>query len=366
MLSSLISQDGRAVLEAIMRHVPSGLTLAAAPDVTILRVSDYGSRLLGRARAGLEGIDHQAHVDAFGILDPATGAPPPPDKLPLTRAVHRGEVVQDEEWLIADADGQRIPVLCNAGPIKDGAGTVIGGVIAWSDLRQQKKLQSDLAELVAQRDQLIRDIHQRIQNHLNIVAAVIQMEATRHGPECQAFAESVQRRMDVLAAVHSTAYRSEDVDSVDGAEHLQRICEGLSSAAHQVVVLSEAGLRIPNRQATALALIANEAVCNALRHAFPDGRTGRVEVVLRRRGDALLLTVTDDGVGPPAQRSSARKLGLILANGLARQLGGEASLRRGRNGGAVFTLRFPLAHHCPNGLPPRWYGGGDRPSHMSG
>lgn len=342
MLSSLISQDGRAVLEAIMRHVPSGLTLAAAPDVTLLRVSDYGSRLLGRARAALEGIDHERHVDAFGIFDPATGAPPPPERLPLTRAVRQGEVVRDEEWLITDGGGNRIPVLCSAGPIKDAAGDVIGGVIAWTDLRQQKRMQRDLAELVKQRDLLIREIHHRIKNHLSIVASIIQMEATRHGPECRAFADSVQRRMDVLAAVHSTAYRSEDVNSVEAAEHLRRICECLSSDAHQVVVVSEAGLRIPNHQATALALIANEAVCNALRHAFPDSRAGRVEVVLRRRGDALVLTVTDNGIGPPAQRSSAQKLGLILANGLARQVGGETTLRRGRKGGAVFTLRFPL------------------------
>ena len=342
MLSSLISQDGRAVLEAIMRHVPSGLTLAAAPDVTLLRVSDYGSRLLGRPRAALEGIDHDVHTDVFGIFDPATGQPPPSDRLPLTRAVRQGEVVHDEEWLITDRDGNRIPILCSAGPIRDETGAILGGLIAWTDLRQQKKMQRDLAELVEQRDLLIREIHHRIKNHLSIVAAIIQMEATRHGPECQAFAASVQRRMDVLAAVHSTAYRSEDVNSVEAAEHLQRICECLSSDAHQVVVLSEAGLRIPNHQATALALIANEAVCNALRHAFPDGRAGRVEVVLRRRGGNLVLTVADDGIGPPAQRSSAQKLGLILANGLARQLGGETTLRRGRKGGAIFTLRFPL------------------------
>lgn len=342
MLTSLISHDGRAVLEAIMRHVQSGLTLAAGPDVTILRVSDYGGRLLGRPREALEGIDHEHHVDAYGVIDPATGAPPPPDRLPLTRAVRHGEVVRNEEWVIADTEGTLIPVLCNAGPIKDGTGAIIGGIIAWTDLRQQKRMQRELSELVEQRDLLIREIHHRIKNHLGIVASIIQMEATRHGAECQAFAESVQRRMDVLAAVHSTAYRSENVDSVDAAEHLQRICECLSSDEHQVVVLSEAGLRIPNHQATALALIANEAVCNALRHAFADGRSGRVEVLLRRRGDHMLLTVTDDGIGPPAQRSSAQKLGLILANGFARQLGGETTLRRGRRGGAVFTLRFPL------------------------
>lgn len=347
MLSSLISKDGRAVLEAIMRHVPSGLTLAAGPDVTILRVSDYGSRLLRRNRSALEGIGHEDHVDAYRVIDPATGAPPPPERLPLTRAVKQGEIVIDEEWIIGDGTAENIPVLCNAGPIRDAAGAIIGGVIAWTDLRQQKAMQRELTELVTQRDMLIREVHHRVKNHLNIVSSIIQMEATRHGPECQAFAQSVQRRMDVLAAVHSTAYRSEDVDSVDASEHLQRICECLSSDGHPVVVLTEAGLRIPNHQATALALIANEAVCNALRHAFPDGRAGRVEVVLRRRGDHLVLTVTDDGIGPPAQRTSSRTLGLILANGFARQLGGETTLRKGRRDGAVFTLRFPM-----DGAPP--------------
>lgn len=343
MLSSLISRDGRAVLEAIMRHVPSGLTLAAAPDVTVLRVSDYGSALLGSGRQGLEGIGADQLVDAYRVLDPRTGEPPRPDDIPLTRAVKRGDVVMDEEWVIVDASGEAIPILCNAGPIRDADGAIMGGVVAWTDLRQQKALQRELAELVEQRDALIRDIHHRVKSHLNIIASIIQMEAARHGPECQTFAQSVQRRMDVLAAVHSTAYQSEDVDSVDASEHLQRICDCLGSAERPVVVVTEAGLRIPNHQATAVALIANEGVCNALRHAFPDGRAGRVEVALRRRAGQMVLTVTDNGIGPPPRRLAADRLGLILVNGLARQLGGETTLARAPQGGAVFTLRFPLA-----------------------
>ncbi len=117
--------EAERLLDALMRYVPAGITIATAPDANVVRISDYGSRLLGRPRAQLEQITAEAHVDAYKVLHADTGAPALPEELPLTRAVRNGEIVINEEWLVANAAGERIPVLCNAGPIKDDEGNVV-------------------------------------------------------------------------------------------------------------------------------------------------------------------------------------------------------------------------------------------------
>ncbi|MGE5505444.1 MAG: hypothetical protein ACM31L_13565 [Actinomycetota bacterium] len=129
MLTGLLTPEGRALLDAVMKNVPSGLTLATAPGCTILRVSDFGSRLLQRPRERLEGISVEAHPDAYRVLDPATGEPAPPTDLPLARAAIYGETVTNREMIVVAEDGEKIPVLCNAGPIRSPAGELGSGLI---------------------------------------------------------------------------------------------------------------------------------------------------------------------------------------------------------------------------------------------
>ena len=99
--------------------------------------------------------------------------------------------------------------------------------------------------------------------------------------------------------------------------------------------------------AAALGLIANELVTNAVKHAFPDERPGRIELAFRRDGDAYLLVVADDGVGPTREGGGTGGLGHRLVRDLARQLGGE--LRIEVAGGTRATVRLPVRSVLPNG-----------------
>jgi len=96
-------------------------------------------------------------------------------------------------------------------------------------------------------------------------------------------------------------------------------------------------------QAIPCGLIVNELVSNALKHAFPDGRAGEVRIELKQAGPGeLQLTVSDDGIGLPANFETARtkSLGLQLVSDLARQLGGR--LRVDPRPKALFEVTFPF------------------------
>lgn len=125
-------QESHRVLDALMEHIPEGITIADAPSLQVRMVSTYGAELLARTRASMQNTPFAEQIAAGEPFRPDGVTPYPPDELPLARAV-RGEVVTDEEIVIRRPDGRVIRVLCNAGPIRDDEGNVTGGVMAWRD-----------------------------------------------------------------------------------------------------------------------------------------------------------------------------------------------------------------------------------------
>ncbi|KAA0679170.1 sensor histidine kinase [Roseomonas genomospecies 6] len=340
MSKTLANKELAPFLEAIMEHVPTGLTIAKAPDVSIVGVSSYGAALLERPREKLEGIAVEKHPEAYQVYR-ASGELATAAELPLTRAVQKGEVVRHEEWLVGNEAGEKIPILCNAGPIRDEQGAVIGGVIAWADLRTQKELERKLQAALEEKERLYLESNHRTKNHLQLVAGMVMLEAARHGPECKAFAENVMKRVQVIASVHESFYRSDGTGVVDMGDYLRNVCEPLASGEHPVLVDVEPGLVLTMDQATPVGMIANEAVCNSLKHGYPDGRSGTVRVTVRRTDQGMLsLSVVDDGVGLPSDMAKKGSLGVRLMSQLARQVFGSYSLENGPTGGTVFNLTF--------------------------
>jgi two-component sensor histidine kinase len=154
-----------------------------------------------------------------------------------------------------------------------------------------------------------------------------------------------------MGAVHALlTYRAADgPDGIDFPDYLRRLCrevaEGLSgSPGHvQVEVDAEDGEAVWGPDIVVpLGLIAGEALTNALKHAFPEGRSGRVRVELRADGGGMVrLLVEDDGAGMPAERR-AGSLGLRLIEMFAKQVKGRAAMEAGRGGrGTAVAVTFP-------------------------
>jgi two-component sensor histidine kinase len=151
-----------------------------------------------------------------------------------------------------------------------------------------------------------------------------------------------------MSLIHESLYQADDVARVDLASYLER----LTSRLREVYDCPEVGLELSVRPpglaldpglAFPAGLAVNELVVNALSHAFPAGRGGRVQVAARVREHGLVLEVADDGVGLPreAARASQGGLGLDLVRGLVEsQLGGRLELAGGE--GTTATLVIPL------------------------
>ncbi len=140
------AEERERILNAMMEHIPLGITIADAPDVTIRAVSRYGRELTGRPRERLENIPVDKHVEQWEIYHANGVTPAANEELPLTRATQQGEIVRDEEWVLGRSDGTRIPILCTAAPIRDSEGHITGGVIGWQDITERKHNEQALKE----------------------------------------------------------------------------------------------------------------------------------------------------------------------------------------------------------------------------
>jgi PAS domain S-box-containing protein len=136
--------EGRRMLEAVMEHIPEGLTLAEAPDGKVRMISRHGAELLGGSR---ESLGHKAIEEYVSAIYHADGETPARvEELPQTWAIQRGEVTKDVESIIKRPDGEASVILARAAPIRDGKGRITGAVVAWRDITERKRLEERLRE----------------------------------------------------------------------------------------------------------------------------------------------------------------------------------------------------------------------------
>lgn len=204
-----------------------------------------------------------------------------------------------------------------------------------------------------EQDLLFKEIHHRVKNNLQIIASLLNLQASRiRVPEAKAEFQSARDRVRALATLHRHLYAEGGLHSIAMRPFLLELCDQLFQAigereGHRIRLEVEApALQMSSDQAVPLALVVTETVSNAVKYAFPGGRSGHVNVRLTELADDMLeLVVQDDGVGIPAGRAETETgirdgLGIQLIRGFARQLAAELVVTEGV--GTRYQLRLKL------------------------
>ncbi len=194
--------------------------------------------------------------------------------------------------------------------------------------------EQQLARAGTEQELLIKEIHHRVKNNLQIIASLLNLQASRiRAPAAKAEFQSARDRVRALATLHRHLYADGGLHTIAMRGFLLELCGQLFQAMGERegsriqldVVAPE--LQMSSDQAVPIALIITEAVSNALKYAFPQSREGHISVCLRvLTGDRVELVIQDDGIGIPAGRAETETgirdgLGLQLIRGFARQLG---------------------------------------------
>lgn len=187
---------------------------------------------------------------------------------------------------------------------------------------------SDQRRAASEREVLLREIYHRVKNNLQIVQSLLRLGSRDLKPDQREPFEDAVRRIGAMSRVHTLLYNSPDLASIDFRDYLEELLKELSDgfSAEQRSIRSELrsdAMRMPLDTAVPLAFIAVEILTNAFKHAFPKGRSGRITVEVRRKGDRAVLRIEDDGIGVSADPAARRRLGLTIVRKLVQQIGGE-------------------------------------------
>lgn len=191
---------------------------------------------------------------------------------------------------------------------------------------------------------LLRELTHRVKNSLQLIAAMIMIEAGSHeSREGKAALERVSHRIAALGQLYSKLSKDDTVEAVNAATYLGELCRDLIASIHKEgdrpIVLQtdiESELLSTDR-AIPIGLIVNELVTNAVKYAFPGEAKGTVSVTLKRVRRELHLTVSDDGQGLDPRRVDSG-LGGRLVDGFAQQLGGQVERKSDSRGTTVHLI----------------------------
>ena len=262
----------------------------------------------------------------------------PEGHVPLTR--HMNAPIMDDGRIVVVAGVGNKPEPYDIRDVRELVLLVEG---MWRML-QRKQSEDQLKLSLAEKEVLLKEIHHRVKNNLQIVSSLISLQSGVATPEnmTTAFRES-QDRIRSMAMIHERLYRARDLARVDFGEYLHNLTSYLQSSYQPQsaeVRIDIQNIRLDIDRAIPCGLIVNELVSNAFKYAFRNGRRGILEISMRKDEDGLLLVVSDDGPGlpPGVDVRNTPTLGLQLVHALVGQLDGELALYRER--GTRFEIRF--------------------------
>ena len=250
----------------------------------------------------------------------------------------------------AEVDGNGSVVQLRSIPLIVG-GTRTGALVLVRDVTELRRRERELMT----KDATIREIHHRVKNNLQTVAALLRLQARRlRAPEARAALDEAVRRVGSIAVVHETlSHAPEEVVDFDDIADRVAMMAGEVSAAEVRVIPKITGSfgQLSAAVATPLAMVLTELLQNALQHGFSHPQADRdmdhslLEVVVVREPERLTVTVADSGVGLPEgfDLESATSLGLQIVRTLVvGELGGRLRITPRPGGGTEAVVDLPV------------------------
>ncbi|MFC4725703.1 sensor histidine kinase [Glycocaulis abyssi] len=207
---------------------------------------------------------------------------------------------------------------------------------------------TELAEAVDQRSGLLREIHHRVKNNLQVIVSLLNLQSGRISDPAAAEAlMDARRRINALALVHRSLYETDDLRFIEIAPFLKDLIHNLAEVlgghdSNISVEIECEELALSPDQAAPMALFVTEAVTNAFKHAFAGRDSGRIVVrLICNDDDRCEIAIGDNGNGASPQAGTGT--GSSLMHAFAQQLGGQFTTRVSALGGYEATVSFPVS-----------------------
>jgi PAS domain S-box-containing protein len=251
------------------------------------------------------------------------------------------------EFEITGLNGTRRWLESHAAPLPDGDGQSTRMLAVTRDVTEAKRAQEALRLSLREKEALLKEVHHRVKNNLQVIASLLRLERQRSkGPAARLVLGEMKGRIQSMALLHETLYRTSNFAALDLGAYLG----SLATQTFRALLIEPSSVKLDLAlqpvmvgldQAIPCGLLLHELLSNTLKHAFPNQKSGEVRVELERLNERdVRLRVSDTGVGLADDFAATvgLSLGLQLVSDLARQLGGELKIESGP--GAIFAVTF--------------------------
>ncbi|HIK05101.1 MAG TPA: GAF domain-containing protein [Trichormus sp. M33_DOE_039] len=219
---------------------------------------------------------------------------------------------------------------------------------AHNELAERQKAEINLRNALAEKEVLLKEVHHRVKNNLQIVSGLLQLQSqTLKEPELIKTLRDSQNRIESISMVHKNLYTSANIGQINIAEYIENLVTSILISYHiapgKVILendISSIDLNID--QAIACGLIINELMSNSLKYAFNKQETGKISITLHCIDENIEMTIQDNGVGLPKDLDwrNTNSLGLSLVHDLTlEQLEGNVTVQC--LNGTLFKISFP-------------------------
>jgi len=364
-----VIERSEAFMHGIFEETPDG-TLLVGQDGRVTRVNVQAERLFGYPHGQLEGMALDALLidmapAPVGAPDGAAGMSPGAEPQLASQFAPKFEPKVESMSARLRAAAGRDGMLDTTrirGRRQDGAvfpvdvmvNTLTGPallIVTVRDVSSAWRQEQALRQALDDKNILLRELYHRVKNNLQLIISLFDLQVrTVQDPGAQQALVEAAGRVRAMALVHERLNRPGTLGLVDLHDYIGELCDQLARGASArqrgiAMTLDVMALAVPLDIAVPLGLLLNELVSNSLKHAFPDGRSGTIRVVLATSATpdtSHCLIVQDDGIGlpPTADRTSTETLGLRLVGALSDGL--HARLTLENRCGACITVAFRM------------------------
>lgn len=258
-----------------------------------------------------------------------------------------GEIFKGE-FTNKKKNGKLYQVLVSVAPLKNKEGEITNFVAVQEDITERKKRELKLQQSLEEKQTLLSEIHHRVKNNLAVITSMIQLQVMESDDiELQGMLQSAQQRIQTIATIHELLYGSESFSHLDFGENVKDLLHNLEDmygAKKEIAVdLQIEPIRMNINQAIPCALMVNEVVTNAYKHAFNNRKEGKISVYLQQNNENVIVEIKDNGVGIPndVMQGESSAIGMALISMLKEQLEGDIQLSN--KNGTQFRLEFQKA-----------------------
>lgn len=206
------------------------------------------------------------------------------------------------------------------------------GLVFREQLEERARVEAQIRQSLREKELLLEEIHHRVKNNLQIMSSLFSLQTRfTQDPEALKILKDSQSRIRSMALIHEKLYHGNDLEHIDFKDYLQTLTSYLAhlySGARAKIRLEVPPVLLDMDTAIPLGILVTELVSNALKHAFPEGRSGEILVTFSQQGAQTVLSVSDDGIGIKRKPDfkKAKTLGWHLIKTLTGQLRGRLEL----------------------------------------